>query len=50
VETVAAAELKRAQTLETLGKVQENAQNMALTNTEAVQQILQGQIVQPVVR
>ena len=50
VETVAAAELKRAQTLETLGKVEENAQNMALTNTEAVQQILQGQIVQPVVR
>jgi hypothetical protein len=50
VETVAAAELKRAQTLETLGKVQENSQNMALTNTEAVQQILQGQIVQPVVR
>jgi hypothetical protein len=50
VETVATAELKRAQTLETLGKVEENAQNMALTNTEAVQQILQGQIVQPVVR
>jgi hypothetical protein len=50
VETVASAELKRAQTLETLGKVEENAQNMALTNTEAVQQILQGQIVQPVVR
>ena len=50
VETVAAAELKRAQTLETLSKVDEMAQNMALTNTEAVQQILQGQIVQPVVR
>ena len=50
VETVATAELRRAQTLETLGKVEENAQNMALTNTEAVQQILQGQIVQPVVR
>jgi hypothetical protein len=50
VETVASAELKRAQTLETLGKVEETAQNMALTNTEAVQQILQGQIVQPVVR
>jgi hypothetical protein len=49
VETVASAELKRAQTLETLGKVEETAQNMALTNTEAVQQILQGQIVQPVV-
>jgi hypothetical protein len=50
VETVASAELKRAQTLETLGKVEENSQNMALTNAEAVQQILQGQIVQPVVR
>jgi hypothetical protein len=50
VETVASAELKRAQTLETLGKVDETAQNMALTNAEAVQQILQGQIVQPVVR
>jgi predicted secreted Zn-dependent protease len=50
VETVASAELKRAQTLETLGKVEETAQNMALTNAEAVQQILQGQIVQPVVR
>lgn len=42
VETVASAELKRAQTLETLGKVDETAQNMALTNAEAVQQILQG--------
>jgi len=50
VETVASAELKRAQTLQTLGKVDETAQNMALTNAEAVQQILQGQIVQPVVR
>jgi len=50
VETVASAELKRAQTLETLGKVEETSQNMALTNAEAVQQILQGQIVQPVVR
>ena len=50
VETVASAELKRAQTLETLGKVDETVQNMALTNAEAVQQILQGQIVQPVVR
>ena len=50
VETVASAELKRAQTLETLGKVDETAQNMALTNAEAMQQILQGQIVQPVVR
>lgn len=50
VETVASAELKRAQTLETLGKVDETAQNMALTNAEAVQQIMQGQIIQPVVR
>ena len=50
VETIANAELRHAQTLETLGKVDENAQNMALTNAEAVQQILQGQIVQPVVR
>ena len=50
VETVASAELKRAQTLETLGKVDETAQNMALTNAKAVQQILQGQIIQPIVR
>jgi hypothetical protein len=50
VETVASAELKRAQTLETLGKVDETSQNMALTNAEAVQQILEGQIAQPVVR
>jgi hypothetical protein len=50
VETVASAELKRAQTLETLGKVDQTAQDMAMTNAEAVQQILQGQIVQPVVR
>jgi hypothetical protein len=50
VETVASAELKRAQTLQTLGKVDETAQNMALTNAEAVQEILRGQIVQPVVR
>ena len=48
VETVAAAELKRAQTLETLGKVDETAQNMAIANAEAVQEILRGQIVQPV--
>jgi hypothetical protein len=48
VETVAAAELKRAQTLETLGKVDETSQNMAMTNAKAVQEILQGQIVQPV--
>jgi hypothetical protein len=48
VETVASAELKRAQTLETLGKVDQTAQDMAMTNAEAVQQILQGQIVQPV--
>ncbi len=50
VETVASAELKRAQTLETLGKVDETVQNMSLTNAEAVQELLQGQIVQPVVR
>jgi hypothetical protein len=50
VETVASAELKRAQTLETLGKVDETAQNMALTNAEAVQQMTQGEIIQPVVR
>ena len=50
VETVASAELKRAQTLETLSKVDETAQNMALTNAEAVQQIMQGSIIQPVVR
>jgi hypothetical protein len=49
VETVASAELKRAQTLETLGKVDENAQNMAITNADAVQQILQGQIIKPLV-
>lgn len=36
VETIANAELRHAQTLETLGKVDENAQNMALTNAEAV--------------
>jgi len=48
VETVASAELKRAQTLETLGKVDETAQNMAMTNAQAVQEILRGQIVQPV--
>ena len=50
VKTVADAELSRAKTLETLGKVDETAQNMALTNAEAVQEILRGQIVQPVVR
>ncbi len=48
VETVAAAELKRAQTLETLSKVDQTAQDMAMTNADAVQQILQGQIVQPI--
>ena len=48
VETVASAELKRAQTLQTLGKVDETAQNMAMNNAAAVQEILQGQIVQPV--
>jgi hypothetical protein len=48
VETVANAELKRAQTLETLGKVDQTAQDMAMTNAQAVQAILQSQIVQPV--
>ena len=48
VETVANAELKRAQTLQTLGKVDETAQNMAIANADAVQEILRGQIVQPV--
>jgi hypothetical protein len=48
VKTVADAELSRAKTLETLGKVDETAQNMAMTNAEAVQEILRGQIVQPV--
>jgi hypothetical protein len=48
VETVASAELKRAQTLETLGKVEETSQNMAMSNAQAVQEILRGQIVQPV--
>jgi hypothetical protein len=50
VKTVADAELSRAKTLETLGKVDETAQNMAMTNAEAVQEILRGQIIQPVVR
>jgi hypothetical protein len=50
VETVATAELKRAQTLQTLGKVDETAQNIALTNAEAIQQLIQGQEIQPVVR
>ena len=50
VETVASAELKRAQTLQTLGKVDETAQNIALTNAEAIQQLIQGQEIQPVVR
>jgi len=49
VETVASAELKRAQTLQTLGKVDQTSQEMAMTNAQAVQEILQGQIVQPVV-
>ena len=48
VETVASAELKRAQTLQTLGKVDQTSQEMAMTNAQAVQQILQSQIVQPV--
>ena len=43
VETIANSELRRAQTLETLGKVDESAQNMAITNAEAVQKMIQGQ-------
>jgi hypothetical protein len=43
VETIANSELRRAQTLETLGKVDESAQNMAITNAEAVQRMIQGQ-------
>jgi len=48
VETVANAELKRAQTLETLGKVDQTAQDMSITNARAVEEILQSQIVRPV--
>lgn len=47
VKTVADAEQSRAKTLEILGKVDQTAQNMALTNAEAVQSILQNQIIQP---
>ena len=43
VETIANSELRRAQTLETLGKVDESAQNMAITNAEAIQRMIQGQ-------
>ena len=43
VETIANSELRRAQTLETLGKVDESAQNMAITNAEAIQKMIQGQ-------
>ena len=43
VETIANSELRRAQTLETLGKVDESAQNMAITNAEAIQRMMQGQ-------
>jgi len=49
VETIAFAELKRAQTLETLGKVDETVQNIAIQNAQAVQQIAESEIVQPVV-
>jgi len=48
VETVASAELKRAQTLQTLGKVDQTAQDMSITNARAVEEILQSQIVRPV--
>jgi hypothetical protein len=43
VETIANSELRRAQTLETLGKVDESAKNMAITNAEAIQRMIQGQ-------
>ena len=48
VKTVADAELSRAKTLETLSQVDETAQKMAMANAEAVQEIMRGQIIQPV--
>jgi len=48
VKTVADAELSRAKTLETLSQVDETAQKMAMNNAQAVQEIMQGQIIQPV--
>ena len=47
VKTVADAELSRAKTLETLSQVDETAQKMAMNNAQAVQEIMQGQIIQP---
>jgi hypothetical protein len=44
---VADAELSRAKTLETLSQVDETAQKMAMNNAQAVQEIMQGQIIQP---
>ena len=48
VKTVADAELSRAKTLETLSQVDETAQKMAMANAQAVQEIMQNQIIQPV--
>jgi len=48
VKTVADAELSRAKTLDTLSQVDETAQKMAMNNAKAVQEIMQGQIIQPV--
>jgi len=46
VKTVADAELSRAKTLETLGNVDKTSQEMAISNAQAVQQILDSQIIQ----
>jgi hypothetical protein len=46
VKTVADAELSRAKTLETLGNVDKTSQEMAMSNAQAVQQILDSQIIQ----
>ena len=48
VKTVADAELSRAKTLETLSQVDETAQKRAMANAQAVQEIMQNQIIQPV--
>jgi hypothetical protein len=50
VETIASAELKRAQTAETIAKASEIDQNIALTTIEALEQAAIGEQVQPVVR
>jgi len=46
VKTVADAELSRAKTLETLGNVDKTSQEMAMSNAQAVQQIMDSQIIQ----